>query len=105
MINKTRAMIASAAIAGLISGSALRAFGGTDHNGKPGGQQSGIEKMGCNSKDSCKGNNSCKGSHDCKGQNDCKGKGGCKSGDNGCRGQNSCKGKGGCKTEKPNKEE
>ena len=32
--------------------------------------------------------------HACKGQNECKGQGGCKSG--GGPGQNSCKGKGGC---------
>jgi len=34
--------------------------------------------------------------HDCKGKNSCKGKGGCKSGENGCAGKNTCKGKGGC---------
>lgn len=34
--------------------------------------------------------------HGCAGKNTCKGKGGCKSGDNGCAGKNSCKGKGGC---------
>ncbi len=37
--------------------------------------------------------------HACKGQNSCKGKGGCKSSDNGCKGKNSCKGKGGCATD------
>jgi hypothetical protein len=37
--------------------------------------------------------------HACKGQNSCKGKGGCKTGDNGCKGKNSCKGKGGCATD------
>jgi hypothetical protein len=36
------------------------------------------------------------GKHDCKGKNDCKGQGGCKTSDNGCKGKNSCKGKGGC---------
>ena len=39
--------------------------------------------------------------HTCKGQNSCKGQGGCQSGDNGCRGKNSCKGKGGCNTKPP----
>jgi hypothetical protein len=34
--------------------------------------------------------------HDCAGKNSCKGKGGCKSGENGCAGKNTCKGKGGC---------
>ena len=37
--------------------------------------------------------------HSCKGKNDCKGQGGCKSSDNGCKGKNSCKGKGGCATD------
>ena len=37
--------------------------------------------------------------HSCKGKNDCKGEGGCKAGDNGCKGKNSCKGKGGCATD------
>jgi hypothetical protein len=36
--------------------------------------------------------------HSCKGKNSCKGQGGCKSSDNGCKGKNSCKGKGGCAT-------
>lgn len=34
----------------------------------------------------------------CHGKNACRGKGGCFSGDNGCKGKNSCKGKGGCGT-------
>ncbi|MGI8959313.1 MAG: hypothetical protein ACR2IV_06070 [Bryobacteraceae bacterium] len=37
--------------------------------------------------------------HSCKGKNDCKGKGGCKSSANGCKGKNDCKGKGGCATD------
>jgi hypothetical protein len=37
--------------------------------------------------------------HSCKGKNDCKGQGGCKTGDNGCKAKNSCKGKGGCATD------
>lgn len=40
-----------------------------------------------------------KDKHSCKGKNDCKGKGGCKTGDNGCKGKNSCKGNGGCATD------
>ncbi len=40
-----------------------------------------------------------KDKHSCKGKNDCKGQGGCKAGDNGCKGKNSCKGKGGCATD------
>jgi hypothetical protein len=37
--------------------------------------------------------------HSCKGKNDCKGQGGCKSSANGCKGKNDCKGKGGCATD------
>src|SRR3954469_11077243 len=88
MTRTTKALIASAAIAGLISGSAMRAYAGPD-SGKAAGKASSIEKMGCSGKDGCKS----KG--DCKGKNECKGKGGCKAGDNGCKGKNSCKGKGG----------
>ncbi len=36
--------------------------------------------------------------HACKGQNECKGLGGCKTDKNECKGQNACKGQGGCKT-------
>lgn len=107
MTTKTKALIASAAIAGLISGSAVRAFAGTTDGGKAGAGISGIEKMGCGGKggcggkDGCPGKDSCKGKGSCKGKNDCKGKGGCKSGDGGCKGKNTCKGKGGCKAEAP----
>ncbi len=99
MTKTTKALIASAAIAGLISGSAVRAFAGTTDNGKAGIGIAGLEKMGCSGKDGCKGKDGDKDS--CKGKNDCKGKGGCKSGDGGCKGKNTCKGKGGCKTEAP----
>jgi hypothetical protein len=37
--------------------------------------------------------------HSCKGKNDCKGQGGCKSSANGCKGKNDCKGQGGCATD------
>ncbi|HEX3685625.1 MAG TPA: hypothetical protein VHU83_24030 [Bryobacteraceae bacterium] len=40
-----------------------------------------------------------KDKHSCKGKNDCKGEGGCKSSANGCKGKNDCKGKGGCATD------
>jgi hypothetical protein len=79
-----KAIVAGAAIAGLMSGS----FAATTHasvsTGKPG-----VSLMGKAAKDK----------HACQGQNSCKGKGGCKTGDNGCKGKNSCKGKGGCATD------
>jgi hypothetical protein len=88
MTNKTKAIIASAAIAGLLSGSAIKVFAGD------------FVKTGTAATE--KGDKaSCKGGDGCKGKNECKGKGGCKSGDNGCKGKNSCKGKGGCKAETP----
>ena len=75
----TKTLIASAAVAGLLSGTfATQASAKSTNN--PG---TSIQKMAGET-------------HDCKGQNSCKGKGGCKTGDNGCAGKNSCKGKGGC---------
>jgi hypothetical protein len=79
-----KAIVAGAAIAGLMSGS----FAATTHaavsTGKPGVSL----QMGKKAD-----------KHACQGQNSCKGKGGCKTGDNGCKGKNSCKGKGGCATD------
>jgi hypothetical protein len=98
MTTKTKAIIASAAIAGLISGSAVRVMASTSPDTGTNSDVAGIQKMGCSGKDGCKG------SHECKGKNECKGKGGCKSGDNGCKGKNSCKGKGGCKSSHDHKE-
>jgi hypothetical protein len=40
-----------------------------------------------------------KGKHACKGMNECKGQGGCKTADHACKGMNSCKGQGGCATD------
>ncbi|MBL8115333.1 MAG: hypothetical protein JNK60_20795 [Acidobacteria bacterium] len=114
----------SAAVAGLVAGSALAsgALQAQDTKGKAAdkktedtankekhvckGQNACAGKGGCKAGDKgCAGKNSCKGKggcagaqakHECKGHNACKGMGGCKSGDNGCSGKNSCKGKGGC---------
>ena len=100
MNKKTKALIAGAAIAGLISGSAVKAFAG--EAGKNLNGPSGLQKMACSGKDGCKGKDggaADKGKHACKGKNDCKGMGGCKSGDNSCKGKNTCKGKGGCATD------
>ncbi len=92
----------SAAMAGILAGSALLA-GSVRADDKP--DASKTPAAGQKDKNSCSGPNGCgskaKGTdnadkHACKGQNACKGKGGCKSGDNGCAGKNSCKGKGGC---------
>lgn len=79
----SKALIAGAAVAGLMAGSLpLRAYAANDS------AQAGVSLQTMGEKE--------KGAHACKGQNACKGQGGCKSGDQGCKGKNSCKGKGGC---------
>jgi hypothetical protein len=88
-IQTTKAILASAAVAGLLSGGFLaQAKDATEKKAKAG-----------ETADAKKGE-----THDCKGKNSCKNKGGCKTGDNGCASKNSCKGKGGCavKDGKPN---
>lgn len=103
MTKSMKALMAGAAFAGLLAGSA------------PSIQASNL-LPGLNSNLSApdnsqnkKADKKVKEKHACKGQNSCKGKGGCKAGDNGCKGKNTCKGKGGCATdgskppeEKPN---
>ena len=87
-------MLAGLAMAGLMSGSAIRAHAAPSGSGSSQFSSS-LPGIGLLADDSMKGK------HDCKGQNDCKGQGGCKSSDNGCKGKNDCKGKGGCSTNKP----
>ena len=81
-----KALLAGAAIAGLMTGTAARL-----HATQTTGVQ--LSQAGTQIADSNTGK------HSCKGQNACKGQGGCKAGDNGCKGQNTCKGKGGCATD------
>jgi hypothetical protein len=92
MTKTKRALITSAAIAGLLggSGAAIQASIVVAT-----GKAFFTSMQDTDKKDSTK----VKEKHACKGQNSCKGKGGCKSGDNGCKGKNSCKGKGGCATD------
>jgi hypothetical protein len=81
----SKALLAGAAIAGLLSGGLTAQLNAATVTAKSGAPSAGVlaaEKKG--------------ETHDCAGKNSCKGKGGCKSGDNGCQGKNSCKGKGGC---------
>jgi hypothetical protein len=84
----TKALLAGAALAGIMSGGAVSTVGAA--NTIPSGK-SNISTSPGTMADEKKGD-----THDCKGKNSCKGKGGCKTGDNGCAGKNSCKGKGGC---------
>jgi hypothetical protein len=83
----TKALLAGAAVAGILAGGALATANATNA-GQSG--KSSISNPGTLA-DATKGE-----THGCKGKNSCKGKGGCKTGDNGCAGKNSCKGKGGC---------
>ena len=91
MNNTVKALIFSAAITGILSGTAVRAQAQTSNSTtkQMTSAKAGLRSVNFDDKDK----------HSCKGKNDCKGKGGCKSGDNGCKAQNSCKGKGGCATD------
>ncbi len=74
MIRPSKAVIAGAAIAGLLTGSvAVRAYAASTLS-NPGVS---LQTMA----------DAEKGKHACKGQNDCKGQGGCKTSDAGCKGQ------------------
>jgi hypothetical protein len=90
MKTSMKAMMLSAAVTGLLSGSTTPLHASTSHNGAQFGQLASSSALFLAGD---------KDKHSCKGKNSCKGKGGCKTGDNGCKGQNSCKGKGGCATD------
>ena len=83
----SKAVIAGAAVAGLLSGSlAVRTYAASTPS-----------HAGVSLQTMAEAEKSPLPKHACKGQNECKGQGGCKSG--GGPGQNSCKGKGGCATD------
>ena len=86
MTKSNKVLLAGAAIAGLLSGTAATV------------QAKNLSKASAQD-DAAKADKKVKEKHACKGQNSCKGKGGCKASDNGCKGKNSCKGKGGCATD------
>jgi len=89
MTKTTKTLIASAAFAGLLAGTAPV----VQASNLLSGAKSSFSAQ--DKKDDTKPAEK----HACKGKNSCKGKGGCKSSDNGCKGKNSCKGKGGCATD------
>ena len=91
MKRTTKALVAGAALAGLMTGAVARTYASPVPTGPRGTSLTSWGQLD---------DNGDKGKHDCKGKNDCKGQGGCSSGDNGCKGKNSCKGKGGCNTNK-----
>jgi hypothetical protein len=86
----SKTVIAGAAMAGLFSGTAVRALA-TNVSALNAGTS--IHQMDDAPATPKPDTNSCAG------KNSCKGKGGCKTSDNGCKGKNSCKGKGGCATD------
>ena len=90
MTKSMKALMLSAAVTGLLGGSAGQLQAATSSHASVSalGQSSFASALTAD-----------KDKHACKGQNSCKGKGGCKAGDNGCKGKNSCKGKGGCATD------
>jgi len=82
-MNTTKALLAGAAVAGLMTGSmGVRTFAAGEPTPAEVLLQTMVEK------------------HACKGKNSCRGQGGCQAGDQGCKGRNTCKGKGGCATNK-----
>lgn len=80
-ISKT---LATAAMGGMLMGSAALVTGCKNHNDN--------DNAGMSSPSSA-GNQ-----HACKGMNACKGQGSCKTSEHACKGQNACKGQGGCKS-------
>ena len=97
MTNSMKALLAGAALAGLMTGTSakLNAQALGQNQGNAGIRSVSMsDDGGKDKKDKDKTEK-----HACKGQNSCKGKGGCKASDNGCKGKNSCKGKGGCATD------
>ena len=84
----SKAVIAGAAVAGLLSGSlAVRTYAASTPS-----------HVGVSLQTMAEAEKSPLPKHACKGQNECKGQGGCKTAEGG-PGQNSCKGKGGCATD------
>ena len=91
MTNSMKALLAGAALAGLMTGSSATLNAQTANQNQ---SRTGVRAVSMNGQDQPQPEK-----HACKGQNSCKGNGGCKSSDNGCKGKNSCKGKGGCATD------
>ena len=87
MTKHMKTLVAGAAVAGLVAGTAV----------------STVAASKSFQDDATKTSKKKAEKHACKGKNSCKGNGGCKTGDAGCKGKNSCKGKGGCATDGSNK--
>jgi len=73
----SKAVMAGAAVAGLLTGSfTVRAYAASV-SGVPGSSLHNLVDLD-------------KGQHACKGQNDCKAQGGCKTAESSCKGKNGC---------------
>ena len=96
MSTSMKALLAGAALAGLMTGASAKLNAQTLSQNNAGIRAVSMQDDGSTNKNDKKDKTE---KHGCKGQNSCKGKGGCKASDNGCKGKNSCKGKGGCATD------
>jgi hypothetical protein len=97
MKNQLNALLLTAALSGLIGGTAAAAAQAAAHRTANGANSPSVKAAKAGLRYTAQDKDTTK--HSCKGKNDCKGQGGCKTGDNGCKGKNSCKGKGGCATD------
>lgn len=99
MKNSLKSMMITAAVSGLLGGTAVRLEAAQTTPTQDRTAKASVRTPDTGKVSFSKVSYDDKDKHSCKGKNDCKGKGGCKAGDNGCKGKNSCKGKGGCATD------
>jgi hypothetical protein len=100
MKNSMKTMMITAAVSGMLGGTAARLQATPAPVSTEGSAKISATRASAGKVSSAKASPDDQSSkHSCKGKNDCKGEGGCKSSDNGCKGKNSCKGKGGCATD------
>ena len=99
MKSSLRTMMITAAVSGLLGGTAARLQAAQTTPAPDGVTKMSASKTNTGKVSFSRLSYDDKDKHSCKGKNDCKGQGGCKAGDNGCKGKNSCKGKGGCATD------
>lgn len=96
MSNSMKALLAGAALAGLMTGTSTKLHAQSAEQSQGAGVTA-VQQQDDSAGKKSKTDKTEK--HGCKGQNSCKGKGGCSASDNGCKGKNDCKGKGGCATD------
>jgi hypothetical protein len=96
MKNSMKSMMLTAAVSGLLGGTAEGTQTTPTHEGTA---KVSASKLNTGKVSFSRVSYDDKDKHSCKGKNDCKGQGGCKSSANGCKGKNDCKGEGGCATD------